>query len=535
MIPEDITVIIPIFKLTVNRYKNFEYILKKIFKTSVKEVIVIEQKDNPFSIYSTYSDNPKYTYSLYKSDSQQIEKTKLINKAVSLVKTKFFCMLDADIVYNYEEVFNQVKDSDIAVQPFIHFVKLDEDNSAKIIKGIDVTEDALTSNITRCFSAGSYIMKKTFYDALGGQNEVYNGWGWEDREFQDKVKNNTNVRVLKGIGYHLHHEESDMTNRNANYLEYHNFLNKNVDTALVYVTYNLTDLRLDATLDALQYDIKQTLSVHRVWVELLFNDEQSVAEKIINDNNLSVQHIIVRGDDKNKSLFQKEALMNIAVKEISPIYRYIIFKDSDVYTKDNDWYMKIRNQLTYNDNMFVQGGSEVSFLNKTKDNFQLVSKTLWSSYRQGFTISNFNPGVCIGITRKLWDEMKGFNPYGVMFYGDTINAMELFSDSIPQNYKYLKESKFIGGVIRKLDIEFDFSGTEHNIIHSYHGDVTRFSVLYKFLTNIDENLNNYIDLGENGLLFWKKDFKVFENLYKHIKDIRSQDDLMKRLIALAQT
>jgi hypothetical protein len=50
------------------------------------------------------------------------------------------------------------------------------------------------------------------------------------------------------------------------------------------------------------------------------------------------------------------------------------------------------------------------------------------------------------------------------------------------------------------------------------------------LNNLDIDLKDYIYLGENGLLYWEKELEIFKHIYKHLTDIKNDDDLIKMLI-----
>jgi hypothetical protein len=525
----NITVIIPVFNLVADRYKNFDYVVRKLLKTpSVKDIIIVEQKEKPSSILSTLFNEQKYRHFCHVTDNPEIEKTKMINYGVSLCKTEFYCMLDADIIFDFEKVFSQITRKDKAVQPFEYFLKLNDQQTANIFKDREEQIEGKHTHTIRCFSAGSYIMKKSFHKQIGGMNEGYMGWGWEDREFQDVVRNHTDIKIIDEVGYHLHHEPSKSKKGTSNYLLYYKHLKKNIDTAIIYVTENGVT---ESDIKALEYDLKQSLPVHRVWVELLFDKEKSKVKPLLKDKKIKVQHIIVKGTKKNKGLSQKEALINYAVGKLSKKYLYLVFKDTNAYVQDGDWYMSIRNQLTSGEKMIVNGGSKISYMDKSNESVQRETKTLWSSYRRGFPDDDFRCGVCTGMTRKMWELIGGLNPYGVMKYGDVLFALEAFPKSIHQKYKYLRDSRFVRSIIREFKVNVEFSGTDHNIIYCYDKEKPNFDVLYKFLNNIDVNLNDYIFLGEKGLLCWKKEFSLFEYLYENMIDIRNDNDLIKLMIA----
>ena len=530
----NISVIIPIFNLTSYRVRNFLFVLDELLRTNVNDIIVVEQICTEYEESTALAhirNNKKFRYIKHITDNTEIEKTKLINIGVSHSTSKFISMIDADIFFNYDNAFKQVEDSDLAIQPFTHFVKLNQENSANFIKKPQVDINASPDEKICCYSAGAFIMSREFYDHIGGMDEGYTGWGWEDREFQDRVKNNTDIKVLDMVGCHLYHDPSKCTNSSNNYIKYYNSLKENIDTALIYVTYSLGEERLKATLNALAHLKLQSLPIHMIWVELLFADEPSPVSNIIESNDLNIQHIIVRGSDLNANLFQKEALQNIAVKELDDKYKYLIFADSDVYTLDGDWFLKIRNKLTCYDNIVVQGGEQVIFLDESRNSSQQTIDTMWAAYKNGFQNASFNPGICIATTKSFWEKINGFNPYGVMFYGDTLFCIEIFKNKIPEYYKKISKSKFIGNIIRDIPIDVHMDGTNHTIIHDYHGQVQSFGILYKFLTNLDIELTEYIGIDNNGLLYWIKDLPIFSYIYARSRSIKSENDLFKMLIS----
>ena len=74
-----------------------------------------------------------------------------------------------------------------------------------------------------------------------------------------------------------------------------------------------------------------------MFIELGFNGKFTFSQEDFTNN---IRYIRIDGTDKNKYLFQKEHLWNIAAKQAK--YEKLMFVDSDIAPlEDVDWFRKV--------------------------------------------------------------------------------------------------------------------------------------------------------------------------------------------------
>ena len=181
---KDVTIVIPVFQLENKklRLRNFDCIIR-YYKNADIPVFVVEQSPE----YKTYVreliasfGESNITYLQYPSESQQIQKTKLINYAASRIETKYLWLVDSDAFINYKKVLKELDDQDL-VKPFDYVIRLNEEETQHFIdtKEIIIKKDS-KHVITEIFGPLSFIIKKSIFDDIGGMDENFTGWGWEE-------------------------------------------------------------------------------------------------------------------------------------------------------------------------------------------------------------------------------------------------------------------------------------------------------------------------------------------------------------------
>lgn len=207
----NLTIIIPIYKLCSRRISNLKFVYGKI-KTQLSnvDVKIVEQVDNintpPYLANHYGRDHVKYVL-----DTKTFNKSWLINQSIEYIDTPYICVHDVDVYYNFK---NSIKPELYEVdfyQPFyackhLNMVQTNELISKSKIPDQFITEKNGTDDrYTRMYGALSYIFnKKSFYE-IGKLNESYTGWGFEDCDLFLRVPNNR-LTINKTItGVHLWH------------------------------------------------------------------------------------------------------------------------------------------------------------------------------------------------------------------------------------------------------------------------------------------------------------------------------------------
>ena len=255
---------------------------------------------------------------------------------------------------------------------------------------------------------------------------------------------------------------------------------------------------------------KQNLSVQYIIVEGLFKDQTSqISSSIIKNSN--VKYVKVDLNDNQKDLFQKECLWNIGAEYTTDQDKYLVFLDSDCYVSNSDWFGRIKDILEFDERAIVYGGKNVSTFNyKTKeitDCNPTVGKFI-GDIRHGAKTEalNFSSGFCYAMTKKVFYDIGGFNPYGAIYGGDTIFIYEI-SKEIQSSWKEVIGNSHFQYFIRKdiLDLNLNFICLPDTIVHVWHGNPIErwYRDYFLFLTNNKIDVRKYIGLDSNGLLYWK--------------------------------
>jgi predicted glycosyltransferase involved in capsule biosynthesis len=205
------------------------------------EVIIVdlgsekEHQINP----EQYPIDINYQYVDYKD---QFYKTMALNIGVGKAKGEYLFFLDAEILLHrhfLENAFNMVKDKPKGFALNFPALYLASDISAKVMKEgfmSDVVYDAIYTlrydqkvNIRspRIFGQFMIIMKKEFFHDIGGFDEDFKGFGWEDYDFHNRIAlfnhdwhyelEQFKMMLNKMMVIHLYHPRLEKSGYFANY------------------------------------------------------------------------------------------------------------------------------------------------------------------------------------------------------------------------------------------------------------------------------------------------------------------------------
>lgn len=297
-----------------------------------------------------------------------------------------------------------------------------------------------------------------------------------------------------------------------------------IDTAVVIATFGGPQKRAEAVKKAFNYLSLQSLPVQVMWYELTGSDGIGLFTPELSKEDVYYRRVYA--SERNDKLFQKEALWNLAVKEMPDYLKYIIFLDADVYTGNPDWFLQIRQLLDANPRSIVQPGKQVVTI---KGDIVTETRLTWTGFwdlKPAKHPWQFNPGTVTCMTRETFDLIDGFNPYGFMYGGDTILLIETCSQA-RQYCKWHLENTTFRHVIRPglIDLGINWIGTDDYIMHAWHDQEYRpYSVWESYLNKIKFNPKEWIKLDNNGLLSWVAHNKEFEKLYSCRYLVRSVYD-----------
>jgi len=295
------------------------------------------------------------------------------------------------------------------------------------------------------------------------------------------------------------------------------------DTTCITAFFGGNDVRVTAAQVAYEKLQQQSLKCMFVFVELLFGDEKS---KIKIDQDAFHRHIILRGNDSNIDLFQKEAMWNYGARACPSYIDKFIFIDSDVYPQKTSSFAKCRKILEYNSEAVVQVGDYV--VTQKHDSGEIGRiQMLWVEFMKMRASASycFGPGLSYAISKKVFDRIDGFNPFGIMYGGDILFLIETCKESHPIYAGMMNSS--LCTALRKIKEDLKFYNVSDHMIHVWHGDHSdrAYWVWEYFLTKIGFDIRKRVEVDSNGLVKWKHREPIVNEFLREKQRMHSRADV----------
>jgi hypothetical protein len=141
-----------------------------------------------------------------------------LNIGAKTAKTRLLCMLDADLVVPPDFVYQGMlawQAGHLAIRPYVHVVYLDDYSSQRLRnclategRSVDVFDETYKGGKPENLQGGCLWIDREVYQALGGHDERFEGWGHEDREFWHRLDRAVTIHTTDGRLLHLHHPRS---------------------------------------------------------------------------------------------------------------------------------------------------------------------------------------------------------------------------------------------------------------------------------------------------------------------------------------
>lgn len=277
---------------------------------------------------------------------------------------------------------------------------------------------------------------------------------------------------------------------------------------------------------------RNNLHVPLVTVELSFDGQFELTK---NDADVLIQ---ISG---GAVLWQKERLLNIAIKSVPSHVKNITWLDCDILFERNDWVEEAERQLNERYNM-IQLFSNVIYLNKDDTGELLYSYKscptlpgLVALYNKNNILNKlavstqgglkYNPGLAWAARTEIFAK-HGFYDLAIIGAGDlyvansifgTMNSIiKLHSLNEPRSESYLKWGRpFHQTVANKVGY------IPGDIYHLWHGDMKDRNYKDRFKILADFNPKTDVYIGDNGVWHWTKpDTALAEQLMAHFRNRR---------------
>ena len=456
----------------------------------------------------------------YKTDeSKYFQMARAKNIAHQIATGDIVCNLDAD---NYTG------------KDFAFYINLTCNQSMDIIGVQKYDKRFLQSHISDC--GGRIFLSKDNFLKLGGYNEKFVGWGKEDREFIARagklgLKEEYIPRYFLGAIRH------------SNWLRVKNMVQsiKQADDNnefLLQKSYNSQNFKIDNPViekDKIRrmklkgsYLLSDKIRLDEVWVITTFFNPQNNRQRLDNyhtfQKNLRRQGIklltvevvfknswfSLRNKDadllvsvkSDSVLWQKERLLNIALKHLPPYCRYVVWADADVIFLNDNWLENTVELLQKYP--VVQCFSEAVYLNKDENWREEVRngfpkerriESFASYYQKKLDKKPFfeTAGGFAWAARKEVLDKVGFYDYNILGGGDWKMIEAFISADLKNKYEIEWAEKINKIVLGKIVC------VPGLLLHLYHGELknrlygTRQTILDKhgFNPERDLELNHY--------------------------------------------
>jgi predicted glycosyltransferase involved in capsule biosynthesis len=218
-----VTIIIPYQKSCPERERNFRFLIANL--KALRIPCIVAEQVPEWELDPSASVSDRNIQSVYLPHNGLFQKSKLINLAAKECESKYIWLLDADVFLDFQYILKNIKNQDI-IRPFNFIEHLGEEKTKAYTSppdsGFGKLEDYPPIARSDYYGKYSVILKKEIFDSVGGLNEDFEGWGWEDIDFIHNRLNKLNLKVdvMEKSGVHLYHPDAPRTNERRNYFLY---------------------------------------------------------------------------------------------------------------------------------------------------------------------------------------------------------------------------------------------------------------------------------------------------------------------------
>lgn len=206
------------------REKNFRFLLRHYARLA-EGIVVVEQLPSPAGSYvrEEVAKEASAHYLGVEVDSPLVHKCTLVNAGSRFsfdeLGARYVWQLDADIFVHPVPILRNLglfdSNAITVIKPFVHFARLSSSDTLKLHLHSNDEIDRfsppspkdLTVRFEPLVGPGSMIFGRRAFTEIGGMDENYSGWGWEDIDFAERLASRFAIHTLPFRATHLHHED----------------------------------------------------------------------------------------------------------------------------------------------------------------------------------------------------------------------------------------------------------------------------------------------------------------------------------------
>ena len=213
----NIGLVIPIFNLCEYRLRNLSFVLNHISKSALsRNIEVVEQESDNRSTADILQRFPNISYTNIKIEGDAFNKSKLLNKFIPNTKYDYIWMLDVDVYLDIDYVISQLPTDVKLVRPFELIYSLPEKETKHLFNTNLILASKTGNEINNAVGKYSFIIDKSLYIKIGGYDENYEGWGFQDLDLMKKIPKDVYRGYTKNIAFHLYHPNASREKYNKN-------------------------------------------------------------------------------------------------------------------------------------------------------------------------------------------------------------------------------------------------------------------------------------------------------------------------------
>jgi glycosyltransferase involved in cell wall biosynthesis len=178
------------------------------------QTILIEQDHAPWMVpeITALADRYQFAY-----NAGPYNRGWAFNIGARLVRgqAEYLLFLDADVLLRKDSLHRMLellRSGFSAVRPYREAMFLDHESMARLVDAWPELPDEAELNGTVFTNPMGLCVavEAGLYHRIGGHDERFWGWGWEDREFWERLEQHVEVGRLPDRIFHLHHDQSQI-------------------------------------------------------------------------------------------------------------------------------------------------------------------------------------------------------------------------------------------------------------------------------------------------------------------------------------
>ena len=230
-----------------------------------------------------------------------------------------------------------------------------------------------------------------------------------------------------------------------------------------------------------------------------------------------LRYICLYGKERNKSLFQKEAMWNMATRFTTA--SKLLFLDSDVSPIDTLHYFRdmkaaiCRGKVIHACYKLIQEKYEDQYLGEM---YSILAK---KEKPEGHYLF---PGIGYGITREDFHRRDGFQPFSIPGSGDVIFCWETFPDiKLPMG----SARRFHQSLIRRCP-KLDHDALDVTMQHNFHGNKEDRAYVFSREAVLLFGLPQaYCHIDQSGLLAWTDPHFILKDIVMKKEKMHTVEEL----------